>query len=72
MRFGKLRKETVLQGNIKLTMFDGDGNVRYSDTVEGTENINNNGLHLWDVQEVKYMFVGDDGFLHIDFERSFD
>ena len=70
MTFGQLRKRIILQGNIKLTMWDSMGNIKYEDSVEDTENINNNGLHLWDAQEVKYMFASSDGFLHIDFERE--
>ena len=69
MTFGYLRNRTTIQGNVKLTMWK-DGEVLYEDTVQGTEDIDTCGLHLWDYAEVKYMFAARDGFLHIDFERE--
>ena len=70
MTFGYLRNHTTIQGNVKLTMWDEQGNVKYEDTVDGTEDINLCGLHLWDAFEIKYMFAAPDGYLHIDFERE--
>ena len=72
MNFGYLRSHSTIQGNVKLTMWGKDGSVRYEDEVHGTEDINNCGLHLWDYQEIKYIFATPDGFLHIDFEREDD
>jgi len=69
MYFGYLRNHSTIQGDVKLTMWK-DGEVLYEDTVSGTEDINNNGLHLWDYAEVKYIFAAPDGFLHIDFEKE--
>lgn len=71
MLFGNLRDRVVMQGNIKLTMWK-DGEVLYEDIVRDTEDLNNCGLHLWDWQEIKYIFAAPDGFLHIDFEREED
>ena len=68
MTFGYLRSHATLQGNIKLTMWDAQGNVKYDDSVIGTEDINLEGLHLWDAFEIKYLFAAADGYLHIDFE----
>lgn len=72
MNFGYLRSHTTIQGNVKLTMWSKDGSVLYDDTIEGTEDIDMCGLHLWDYAEIKYMFAASDGFLHIDFEREDD
>lgn len=69
MTFGYLRNHTTIQGNVKLTMWK-DDEVLYEDAVQGTEDIDTCGLHLWDYAEVKYMFAAPDGFLHIDFERE--
>ena len=69
MNFGYLRNRITIQGNVKLTMWK-DGEVLYEDSVQGTEDIDTCGLHLWDNAEVKYMFAAPDGFLHIDFERE--
>ena len=69
MTFGYLRNHTTIHGNIKLTMWK-DGEVLYEDSVQGTEDIDTCGLHLWDYAEVKYIFAAHDGFLHIDFERE--
>ena len=71
MLFGNLRDRVVMQGNIKLTMWK-DGEVLYEDIVRDTEDLNHCGLHLWDWQEIKYIFASPDGFLHVDFERSDD
>ena len=49
-------------------MWDAQGNVKYDDSVIGTEDINLEGLHLWDAFEIKYLFAAADGYLHIDFE----
>ena len=68
MTFGYLRNHATIQGDVKLTMWDRQGNVKYDDSVTGTEDINLEGLHLWDAQEIKYIFASPDGFLHIDFE----
>ena len=59
---------TTIQGNVKLTMWKPDGSIAYEDTIEGTEDLAHEPIHLWDPQEVKYIFAGDDGYLHIDFE----
>lgn len=72
MNFGYLRSHTTIQGNVKLTMWSKDGSVLYDDTIEGTEDIDMCGLHLWDYAEVKYIFAAPDGFLHIDFEMEDD
>lgn len=68
MYFGTIRQYVTIQGNVKLTMWKG-GEVLYEDTVEGTEDINTEGLRLWDYQEIKFMFASPDGYLHIDFEQ---
>ena len=69
MNFGYLRNHITIQGDVKLTMWK-DGEVLYEGTVQGTEDIDTCGLHLWDYAEVKYMFAAPDGFLHIDFEQE--
>ena len=68
MTFGYLRNHATIQGDVTLTMWDRQGNVKYTDSVTGTEDINLEGLHLWDAQEIKYIFSSPDGSLHIDFE----
>lgn len=72
MTLGYLMNHTTVQGNVKLTMWRKDGSVAYEDTVEGTEDLNNAKIHLWDQQEIKYIFAGADGYLHIDFEMEDD
>jgi len=72
MNFGYLRNHATVQGDVKLTMWSKDGSVLYEDEVHGTEDIDTCGLHLWDYQEIKYIFAAPDGFLHIDFEREDD
>lgn len=72
MNFGYLRSHATIQGDVKLTMWSKDGSVLYEDEVHGTDDIDTCGLHLWDYQEIKYIFASPDGFLHIDFEREDD
>ena len=72
MNFGYLRNHATVQGDVKLTMWSKDGSVLYEDEVHGTEDIDTCCLHLWDYQEIKYIFAAPDGFLHIDFEREDD
>lgn len=72
MNFGYLRSHATIQGDVKLTMWSKDGSVLYEDEVHGTDDIGTCGLHLWDYQEIKYIFASPDGFLHIDFEREDD
>lgn len=67
--FGKLAKQVTIQGDVKLTMWK-DGEVLYDETINGTEDISSEAVHLWDWQEAKYIFASPDGYLHIDFERE--
>lgn len=70
MTFGTLKKKITLQWYIKLTLFDHDGNKLDTEHIKGGDNINICVSRRWDSREVKYMFAGDDGFLHIDFEEG--
>jgi len=72
MTFEYLVNHITIQGNVKLTMWDVHGNVKYEDTVTDTEDLSIAPVHLWDAFEVKYMFAAPDGFLHIDFEWEDD
>ena len=61
---------TTVQGNVKLTMWKPDGTVAYETKVDGTEDLSLAPIHLWDPHEIKYIFAGADGYLHIDFEME--
>lgn len=75
MTFETLRKEITLQGNIKLALHDAAGNCLLELMSVGVEDINtceSSRLSYFDPQDVKYMYVGRDGFLHIEFEPEGD
>jgi len=64
-----LRLRYTIKGNVVLTFRDKQGNVIVEDRFEGTEDLClENGFGLWDWLDVKYIYAGQDGYLHIDCE----
>lgn len=70
MTYYDLRNSAMLQGNVKLVLWDGNGDIAREDQIICTSNANIFNSDFWDNLKIKYIFATDDGFLQIDFDEE--
>ena len=67
MKLYDILNNVTIQGNVRVSIWDGDEevNVRYFDHVDDLA-WEHSLPDAWEELEVRYMFAGTDGFLHIE------
>ena len=70
MTLGNLTRNTTVQGDIMLQLWNRDGVVAQK-IIKGTEDLDTEpSLGLWKRSNIKYIFASPDGMLHIDFDME--
>ena len=68
MTLYELVNSITIQGNVRLSIFEDDSEK--STDYKGTYDLSDEDIEEFEDMMVTYMFYGDDGFMHIELEKS--